>query len=264
MSPSPRPCGTTRAPTTSRPWWANSAPSLPRTPRSTACSEVPRGGGHGVEGPQLSVLSGRGAVGGPQLQDPHSGMVTAASFPTGFYRFVRPHHKQQFEELCLQVTGQGLGHLSEHSLSLGQQARPAPPPDGERSFSCRALRLLPRAGCTQGPGAGPSLAQRPCSCAGHCRVHHELGRPPPGVPGPCRSPISCWGGPCTCPAREPLLLKVSQGPGSEKTPIAPGRGLSSLRVTLHPVGLHAPGAPLAPAPSRQSLSEGVWVGVVRF
>ncbi|XP_036085024.1 regulator of telomere elongation helicase 1 isoform X6 [Rousettus aegyptiacus] len=52
----------------------------------------------------------------------------------GFYRFVRPHHKQQFEELCLQVTGQGLGHLSEHSLSLGQQARPAPPPDGKREL----------------------------------------------------------------------------------------------------------------------------------
>ncbi|XP_039720761.1 regulator of telomere elongation helicase 1 isoform X3 [Pteropus medius] len=51
----------------------------------------------------------------------------------GFYRFVRPHHKQQFEELCLQVTGQGCGHLPKHSLPLGQQVQPASPPDGSAS-----------------------------------------------------------------------------------------------------------------------------------
>ncbi|XP_023375620.1 regulator of telomere elongation helicase 1 isoform X6 [Pteropus vampyrus] len=52
----------------------------------------------------------------------------------GFYRFVRPHHKQQFEELCLQVTGQGCGHLPKHSLPLGQQVQPASPPDGKREL----------------------------------------------------------------------------------------------------------------------------------
>lgn len=34
----------------------------------------------------------------------------------GFYQFVRPHHKQRFEELCLQRTGRGCSSLPELSL----------------------------------------------------------------------------------------------------------------------------------------------------
>uniref|UniRef100_A0A5F8GPB2 Regulator of telomere elongation helicase 1 n=1 Tax=Monodelphis domestica TaxID=13616 RepID=A0A5F8GPB2_MONDO len=34
----------------------------------------------------------------------------------GFYQFVRPHHKKQFEEACLQLTGQSCGYKPEHSL----------------------------------------------------------------------------------------------------------------------------------------------------
>lgn len=44
---------------------------------------------------------------------------------TGFYQFVRPHHKQQFEEFCFRLTGQGC------SLPCRQQAQPVPGPTGE-------------------------------------------------------------------------------------------------------------------------------------
>ncbi|XP_066240520.1 regulator of telomere elongation helicase 1 isoform X1 [Saccopteryx leptura] len=50
----------------------------------------------------------------------------------GFYQFVRPHHKQRFEELCLQLTGRGCGHLPEHSLLHRQGAQPALDPSGRR------------------------------------------------------------------------------------------------------------------------------------
>uniref|UniRef100_A0A8C8XY62 Regulator of telomere elongation helicase 1 n=1 Tax=Panthera leo TaxID=9689 RepID=A0A8C8XY62_PANLE len=44
----------------------------------------------------------------------------------GFYQFVRPHHKQQFEEVCLQWTGHGCGYRPEREcdpkLTLSQGA----------------------------------------------------------------------------------------------------------------------------------------------
>ncbi|XP_055452055.1 regulator of telomere elongation helicase 1 isoform X3 [Psammomys obesus] len=43
----------------------------------------------------------------------------------GFYQFVRPHHKQQFEDVCFQLTGQGCGCQPGHSLPLGEQAQSA-------------------------------------------------------------------------------------------------------------------------------------------
>uniref|UniRef100_A0A8C5YP65 Regulator of telomere elongation helicase 1 n=1 Tax=Marmota marmota marmota TaxID=9994 RepID=A0A8C5YP65_MARMA len=41
----------------------------------------------------------------------------------GFYQFVRPHHKQQFEDICFQLTGQSCSCQPEHSLSHGQHAQ---------------------------------------------------------------------------------------------------------------------------------------------
>ncbi|XP_048666582.1 regulator of telomere elongation helicase 1 isoform X3 [Marmota marmota marmota] len=43
----------------------------------------------------------------------------------GFYQFVRPHHKQQFEDICFQLTGQSCSCQPEHSLSHGQHAQSA-------------------------------------------------------------------------------------------------------------------------------------------
>ncbi|XP_048205707.1 regulator of telomere elongation helicase 1 [Perognathus longimembris pacificus] len=43
----------------------------------------------------------------------------------GFYQFVRPHHKRQFEDMCSQLTGQACSHWPEPSLPRGQQAQPA-------------------------------------------------------------------------------------------------------------------------------------------
>nr|XP_013000050.1 regulator of telomere elongation helicase 1 isoform X4 [Cavia porcellus] len=43
----------------------------------------------------------------------------------GFYQFVRSHHKQQFEDMCIQLTGQGCSSRPQPSLPRGQQAVPA-------------------------------------------------------------------------------------------------------------------------------------------
>uniref|UniRef100_A0A5F8H1E7 Regulator of telomere elongation helicase 1 n=1 Tax=Monodelphis domestica TaxID=13616 RepID=A0A5F8H1E7_MONDO len=51
----------------------------------------------------------------------------------GFYQFVRPHHKKQFEEACLQLTGQSCGYKPEHSLPREKREQLAQDPDGELS-----------------------------------------------------------------------------------------------------------------------------------
>lgn len=43
--------------------------------------------------------------------------------PTGFYQFVRPQHKQQFEDICFQLTGQRCGYQKGKSLPFGEQAQ---------------------------------------------------------------------------------------------------------------------------------------------
>ncbi|XP_012926274.1 regulator of telomere elongation helicase 1 isoform X5 [Heterocephalus glaber] len=48
----------------------------------------------------------------------------------GFYQFVRPHHKQQFKDICIQLTGQGCSSWPEPGLSHRQQALPALGPSG--------------------------------------------------------------------------------------------------------------------------------------
>ncbi|KAM6147781.1 regulator of telomere elongation helicase 1 [Erethizon dorsatum] len=50
----------------------------------------------------------------------------------GFYQFVRPHHKQQFEDICIQLTGQGCSTRPEPGLPYRQQAVPALEPSGKR------------------------------------------------------------------------------------------------------------------------------------
>lgn len=52
--------------------------------------------------------------------------------PTGFCQFVRPHHRQEFEGLCLQLTGRGCGPLPAQSHPRGQGPRPALDRSGEQ------------------------------------------------------------------------------------------------------------------------------------
>uniref|UniRef100_A0A2K6ETU4 Regulator of telomere elongation helicase 1 n=1 Tax=Propithecus coquereli TaxID=379532 RepID=A0A2K6ETU4_PROCO len=86
----------------------------------------------------------------------------------GFFQFVRPHHKQQFEELCVQLTGQGCGYRPEHSLSREQPAQPAldfsgREPDSRLTLSeAVATQLDPREHLNQG---GPHLSTRPLGTA---------------------------------------------------------------------------------------------------
>ncbi|XP_006873443.1 PREDICTED: regulator of telomere elongation helicase 1 [Chrysochloris asiatica] len=90
----------------------------------------------------------------------------------GLYQFVRPHHKQRFEEACLRLTGQGCGSRLEHSLPQGQLA-PNPSgsrePDPKLTVSEGAVQQLdPRAHLNQG---GPHLATGTCRQEdGHLRT----------------------------------------------------------------------------------------------
>ncbi|MBN3310348.1 RTEL1 helicase, partial [Amia calva] len=40
-----------------------------------------------------------------------------------FYQFVRPHHKKRFDEVCLELTGDGCGYKPEHSLSKEEREK---------------------------------------------------------------------------------------------------------------------------------------------
>ncbi|XP_051528056.1 regulator of telomere elongation helicase 1-like isoform X2 [Myxocyprinus asiaticus] len=48
----------------------------------------------------------------PLIQDPNT-----HSLLRGLYQFIRPHHKNEFNEHCLHLTGEGCGYKPEHSLS---------------------------------------------------------------------------------------------------------------------------------------------------
>ncbi|XP_070104082.1 regulator of telomere elongation helicase 1 isoform X37 [Equus przewalskii] len=85
----------------------------------------------------------------------------------GFYQFVRPHHKQRFEEVCIQLTGQGCGYQPEHSLPQRQGAPPALDPSGRREFDPK-LTLSQGAARQLDPGehlnqGRPHLTSRPSS-----------------------------------------------------------------------------------------------------
>uniref|UniRef100_A0ABI7WTP9 Regulator of telomere elongation helicase 1 n=1 Tax=Felis catus TaxID=9685 RepID=A0ABI7WTP9_FELCA len=92
----------------------------------------------------------------------------------GFYQFVRPHHKQQFEEVCLQWTGHGCGYRPEHSLPQRRGAPSAQAPRGRRECDPK-LTLSQGAAGQLDPGqhlnqgrphlvSGPALAGDPSSC----------------------------------------------------------------------------------------------------
>ncbi|KAM8774836.1 regulator of telomere elongation helicase 1 [Rhynchonycteris naso] len=85
----------------------------------------------------------------------------------GFYQFVRPHHKQQFEELCLQLTGRGCSHLPEHSLPHRRWAQPALDPSGRREPDPKITLSQGTARCMN-PGEHLNQGQP-----------HVVSRPPP-------------------------------------------------------------------------------------
>ncbi|KAM5304762.1 regulator of telomere elongation helicase 1 isoform 2-T3 [Glossophaga mutica] len=97
----------------------------------------------------------------------------------GFCQFVRPHHKQEFEGLCLQLMGRGHGPLPAQGLPGGEGARPALDLGGQRE-------PVPRMTLSQGAARqldpGEQLNQgRP----------HLASRPPPEGDASSRPPEGC-------------------------------------------------------------------------
>lgn len=112
-------------------------------------------GGH--QGPRLTC---RGVGGDPvrwlQAQTP--------PLPTGFYQFVRPHHKQQFEEVCRQLTGRGCSSRPEYGPSRRRGAQPALDPSGEAGPAwVGPSNSDPEGGWHLALGVGLHVAQPPCS-----------------------------------------------------------------------------------------------------
>ncbi|XP_029075925.1 regulator of telomere elongation helicase 1 isoform X17 [Monodon monoceros] len=100
----------------------------------------------------------------------------------GFYQFVRPHHKQQFEEVCRQLTGRGCSSRPEYGLPRRQGAQPALDPSGRRepdpklTVSQGAARQLdPRKHLNQG---------RPHLASGLLPAGDPSRRPPEGSGAP--------------------------------------------------------------------------------
>ncbi|XP_047390881.1 regulator of telomere elongation helicase 1 isoform X2 [Sciurus carolinensis] len=92
----------------------------------------------------------------------------------GFYQFVRPHHKQQFEDICFQLTGRSCNRQPEHSLSHGQHAQPAQDHSGKRESNPKltlsegmSMQLDSGEHLNQG---GPHLSTRlpPAGALGSC------------------------------------------------------------------------------------------------
>lgn len=106
----------------------------------------PLGGGH--QGPRLFLLPREDGGGWPVIPEPPAQHGGCTVHPAGFYQFVRPHHKQRFEEVCLQRTGRGCGYRPEHSLPQRQWAPAAPGPSGEQGPQSP---LPPRAGQPPAP-----------------------------------------------------------------------------------------------------------------
>jgi len=87
---------------------------------------------------------------------------------------VRPHHKQRFEEACLQRTGRGCGFRPEHSLPQRQWAPAAQAPSGGKEWDSKltlsqgaARQLDPGQHLNQGRPhlvSGPAPAGDPSSC----------------------------------------------------------------------------------------------------
>lgn len=122
---------------------------------------------------------------------------------------MRPHHKQQFEDMCFQLTGQSCSCQPEHSLSHGHEhAQPAQDHGGE--LPSRVSASDPKDGWYLGPWGGQSgylgsyLAQPPCTYVGGDGITiwaeslmwvspvpmHSTGPRPPGE-------TCTWGARCT-------------------------------------------------------------------
>uniref|UniRef100_A0A8C2IE13 Regulator of telomere elongation helicase 1 n=1 Tax=Cyprinus carpio TaxID=7962 RepID=A0A8C2IE13_CYPCA len=50
----------------------------------------------------------------------------------GLYQFIRPHHKKEFDERCLELTGEGCGYKQEHSLSREERDMSSVNPPSEQ------------------------------------------------------------------------------------------------------------------------------------
>ncbi|KAL4843042.1 hypothetical protein H8958_002541 [Nasalis larvatus] len=89
-----------------------------------------------------------------------------------FSQFVWPHHKQQFEEVCIQLTGQGCSYQPEHSMPRRQWAQPALDPAG---------RTAPDPKLTLSKAVAQQLDPREHLNQG--RSHLSPRSPPTGDPG---------------------------------------------------------------------------------
>ncbi|XP_057559905.1 regulator of telomere elongation helicase 1 isoform X2 [Hippopotamus amphibius kiboko] len=125
----------------------------------------------------------------------------------GFYQFVRPHHKQQFEEICVRLTGRGCSSRHEHDLAQRQGAQPAPNPSLGRRESDPKL--------TVSQGAARQLD--PCKHLNQGRPHMASGPLPAGEPS-CRP------------------LEGSGAPGAKKHPPAVSAYLADARRALGAAG----------------------------
>uniref|UniRef100_A0AC11CUL0 Regulator of telomere elongation helicase 1 n=1 Tax=Ovis aries TaxID=9940 RepID=A0AC11CUL0_SHEEP len=125
----------------------------------------------------------------------------------GFYQFVRPHHKQQFEEVCLQLTGQGCSSPHKHGHSQRQGAQLALDSSGRKESDPKL---------TVSQGATRQLDS--CEQLNQGRPHLASGPLPAGDP--------------SCP-----LHKGSRAPGAEKQhPSAGSAYLADARRALGAAG----------------------------
>uniref|UniRef100_A0A7N5K3I7 Regulator of telomere elongation helicase 1 n=1 Tax=Ailuropoda melanoleuca TaxID=9646 RepID=A0A7N5K3I7_AILME len=184
----------------------------------------------------------------------------------GFYQFVRPHHKQRFEEVCLQRTGRGCGYRPEHSLPQRRWAPAAPGPSGGKECDSK-LTLSQGAARQLDPGqhlnqGGPHLVSRPAP-AGFgmfLRPHHKrrfrqtctdlMG---PAAPSTGTGPPGPQEGSPTVP---PDLAHGASRPGAPQQE-KPGRTQSKISAFLTRRQAGDVGAPSQPpsAPRRHAPSE---------
>ncbi|XP_043740420.1 regulator of telomere elongation helicase 1 isoform X2 [Cervus elaphus] len=100
----------------------------------------------------------------------------------GFYQFVRPHHKQQFEEVCLQLTGQGCSSPHKHGHPQRQGAQLTLDSSGRKESDPKltvsqdaARRLNP---CEQLNQGRPHLASGPLPAGDSSCPLHKGSRAP--------------------------------------------------------------------------------------
>ncbi|XP_070328512.1 regulator of telomere elongation helicase 1 isoform X2 [Odocoileus virginianus] len=113
----------------------------------------------------------------------------------GFYQFVRPHHKQQFEEVCLQLTGQGCssphkhGHPQRQGAQLTLDSSGRKESDPKLTVSQDAARQLDP--CEQLNQGRPHLASGPLP-AGDCSCTLHKGSRAPGAEKQHPSTVSAY------------------------------------------------------------------------